>query len=66
VEAGGATAFPAIRKVIRPKKGSAVMWFNLYGDGRIRRDTFHGGCSVVYGVKWSMSKLLIGFIIWEQ
>lgn len=49
---GGATAFPLIKKAIFPKKGTAVVWYNLYasGEGDIR--TKHAGCPVLVGNKW--------------
>jgi hypothetical protein len=33
VEKGGATVFPASGGYVRPKKGSATFWYNLYASG---------------------------------
>lgn len=33
VAQGGATAFPLLNLAIKPQKGSAAFWFNLFADG---------------------------------
>jgi prolyl 4-hydroxylase len=33
VEWGGATVFPVVNGYIRPEKGSAAFWYNLYASG---------------------------------
>lgn len=48
---GGNTAFPALNVSVKPIKGSAILWGNLYPDGNINRHTLHGACPVVYGIK---------------
>lgn len=49
---GGATAFPLIKKVIFPKKGSALVWYNLFASGEGDPRTKHAGCPVLVGNKW--------------
>lgn len=55
VEVGGNTAFPMLNVSVRPVKGSAIIWGNLYPDGKIARNTLHGACPVVYGIKNSIA-----------
>ncbi len=33
MEKGGATVFPARGGYVRPRKGSAAFWYNLYASG---------------------------------
>lgn len=49
---GGSTAFPIIKTAIPPKKGSAVVWWNLYNSGVRDLRTVHAGCPVIIGSKW--------------
>ncbi|XP_023036059.1 prolyl 4-hydroxylase subunit alpha-2-like isoform X3 [Drosophila willistoni] len=56
VEQGGATVFPEIKKAVFPKRGSAIMWYNLKDDGEGNRDTLHAACPVIVGSKWVCNK----------
>lgn len=48
--------FPVLGVFANPVKGSVVMWDNLKKNGADRDTrTWHGGCPVVLGVKWSKS-----------
>lgn len=62
-EAGGATAFmsPGFNGIMRPKKGSALFWYDLMSDGKRDFSTSHGGCPVLKGTKWIMNKWLHAF-----
>ncbi|CAG0913350.1 unnamed protein product [Notodromas monacha] len=56
VEEGGRTVFPALGLSVKPRKGSALLWFNLRSDGRPDLRTLHGGCPVIRGFKWIANK----------
>ncbi|XP_016951495.1 prolyl 4-hydroxylase subunit alpha-1-like [Drosophila biarmipes] len=52
VALGGGTAFPFLKLVVPPVKGSLLIWYNLhrstYKDYRAK----HAGCPVLKGSKW--------------
>ncbi|XP_066197902.1 prolyl 4-hydroxylase subunit alpha-2 isoform X1 [Saccopteryx leptura] len=56
VEAGGATVFPDLGAAIRPKKGTAVFWYNLLRSGEGDYRTRHAACPVLVGCKWVSNK----------
>jgi prolyl 4-hydroxylase len=51
VEAGGETDFPYMDIRIKPKKGMALVWNNLYMDGSNNTDTRHQSLPVIEGEK---------------
>ena len=53
---GGETFFTYLNEKITPKKGTAVIWCNLYSDGTLNRNTMHQGMPVKNGEKWIITK----------
>lgn len=52
MEQGGATVFPNIERAVFPKKGAAIIWYNLKHDGEGDTRTLHAACPVLVGSKW--------------
>jgi prolyl 4-hydroxylase len=52
VEAGGATAFPALGLEVRPQRGSALYFGYRMADGSLDPASVHAGLPVVVGEKW--------------
>ena len=55
-EAGGATRFKAIDKIIRPETGKLVAWSNRRPDGSLNPATLHHGMKVRAGTKYVITK----------
>ena len=55
-EAGGATRFKAIDKVVQPETGKLLAWNNLTPDGRVNAATLHHGMKVRAGTKYIVTK----------
>ncbi|KQU62263.1 oxygenase [Sphingomonas sp. Leaf339] len=55
-EAGGATRFKAIDKIIQPETGKLVCWNNRRADGSPNPATLHQGMKVRSGVKYVITK----------
>ena len=53
---GGATRFVNLDTTFYPRKGQAVIWNNLYPDGRVNADTIHHGMPVEAGDKIIITK----------
>ena len=55
-DAGGATRFKAIDKIVQPEAGKLLAWNNLRADGRVNPATLHHGMKVRAGVKYVVTK----------
>lgn len=55
-EAGGATRFKAIDKIIQPETGKLLMWNNRRPDGSLNPATIHHGMKVRAGTKYVITK----------
>jgi len=56
---GGSTNFPVLNLEVKPKKNSAVFWYNVnITEGEDDR-TLHGGMPVADGEKWAIN-------IWQR
>jgi len=55
-EAGGATRFKAVDKIIQPETGKLVAWNNRRADGTPNPATIHQGMKVRSGVKYVITK----------
>ncbi|XP_020113301.1 probable prolyl 4-hydroxylase 7 [Ananas comosus] len=72
VEKGGETFFPKVGPLqkkddswsfcastvlaVKPKKGDALLFFNLKPNGGIDEFSRHGSCPVIEGVKWTATR----------
>lgn len=52
VENGGTTVFPDLGLRSQPKKGNALMFYNLFRNGTGNTLTKHASCPILYGDKW--------------
>ena len=55
-EAGGATRFKFIDKIIRPETGKLLAWNNRRADGSLNAATLHHGMKVRAGTKYVITK----------
>ena len=55
-EAGGATRFRTIDKIVQPETGKLLAWNNLRPDGTPNPATIHQGMKVRSGVKYVITK----------
>lgn len=53
---GGETHFTKLNKSIKPKKGRAVIWYNLNDDNSPNHDTMHRGSPINSGEKYIITK----------
>lgn len=57
-EKGGETIFPLAKIRVFPKKGNAILFYNVTPDGIDDPRSFHGGAPVLGGEKWIVTKWL--------
>lgn len=55
-DAGGATRFKAVDKMIHPETGKLLIWNNLRPDGSPNPSTLHHGMKVRAGTKYVLTK----------
>ncbi len=55
-DAGGATRFKAIDKIVQPETGKLLAWSNRRADGGLNPATLHHGMKVRAGVKYVITK----------
>ncbi len=55
-EAGGATRFKTIDKIVQPEPGKLLLWNNLRPDGSGNPATLHQGMKVRAGTKYVLTK----------
>ena len=55
-EAGGATRFKTIDKIVQPETGKLLAWNNRRPDGSLNPATIHQGMKVRAGVKYVITK----------
>jgi prolyl 4-hydroxylase len=55
-EAGGATRFLKVNKIVQPETGKLLAWDNRRPDGTPNPDTLHHGMKVRSGVKYIITK----------
>lgn len=55
-EAGGATRFKAIDKIVQPETGKLLLWNNRRPDGTMNPATIHHGMKVRAGTKYVITK----------
>jgi len=55
-EAGGATRFKTIDKIVQPETGKLLCWNNRRPDGSLNPATIHQGMKVRAGVKYVITK----------
>jgi len=48
--------WPETSSSVKPRKGDALLFFNLKPDGTTDSVSLHGGCPVIKGEKWSATK----------
>ena len=56
VQAGGATRFTAIDKLVQAERGKLLAWNNRLPDGGVNPNTIHHGMKVRAGVKYIVTK----------
>ena len=58
--AGGETSFPKVKLKVHPKKGMAVLFYNLLPDGNADNNALHAALPVAHG-----EKDMANFWVWD-
>ena len=68
VERGGGTYFSSYRakQMIKAKAGSALIWINSVASGTSNELQNHGGCPVLLGSKYVLSRWIYQYSQWEK
>ena len=66
VDYGGATVFTQMGVTLRPKRGAAAFWYNLFRNGEGDEMTRHAACPVLAGSKWGESSRVINVNSYSQ
>lgn len=53
---GGETEFPLVNRIIQPKKGKAIVFYNIDVDLVLIPESIHAGRAVLHGTKWIANK----------
>lgn len=56
VEAGGATRFKAVDKIVQPETGKLLLWNNLRANGTVNPSTIHHAMKVRAGTKYVITQ----------
>ena len=68
VQHGGGTFFisPSKRQLIKPLKGSMLLWVNIEASGRKSDFQEHGGCPVIKGSKFILGRWIYQYNQWKN
>ena len=51
-------ARPLSAPQVKPKQGDALLFWSQHWNGTLDQRSLHGGCPVIKGQKWAMTKWL--------
>ncbi|WAR05204.1 P4HA1-like protein [Mya arenaria] len=53
---GGETVFPFINLKVQARRGTGVLFYNLYRSGKANMKSVHGSCPIITGYKWLLTQ----------
>lgn len=62
VTKGGYTAFPNVNVSAVPRKGSAIVWYNLKPTYEVDTNSLHGACPIFSGTKWGKNEVIYTYV----